>query len=133
MKGRARHVGFAVDAEDRDELVASLPADQVAAAHRAAQPARHFLEHLVAGSVAVGVVDRLEAVQVEKQHGGLAIVAPGRAEQMQAELIDQSAVRQAGERVVPRCMQEKNNNQQQQQKNKQKKTDTKKHNKNDGT
>jgi hypothetical protein len=56
------------------ELVAAEPPDGVARTHRAAQPPCHLAEQLVADGVAEGVVDVLEAVEVEEQHRG---AAPG--------------------------------------------------------
>lgn len=57
-----------VDDHD-DELVAADPGDGVDGPHRGRQPRRHRPQHVVAGDVAVHVVDRLEPVDVaEPQH-----------------------------------------------------------------
>ena len=59
-------------AEHDDEFVAAHADHDVAVAHAGAQPARHFLQQLVAGLVAAGVVDVLEAIEIEKhdaEHG----------------------------------------------------------------
>ena len=64
-----------------------------------AQPVRHRPQQLVAGVVAVAVVDGLELVDVEQQH------ADPRAaglERVLEAVVEQRAVRQLGERVVER-------------------------------
>ena len=55
--------------EQDGELVAAEPRHGVAGAHRRPQPARDPDEELVAGYVAEAVVDDLEAVEVEEEHG----------------------------------------------------------------
>ena len=51
--------------QQHDELLAAPAAGEVAGAHAAAQRRAEGLEHLVAGLVAVAVVERLEVVEVE--------------------------------------------------------------------
>src|SRR5207237_795064 len=46
------------------EFLAAVTADQVAFAHHRAQGFSHLLQHLVADAVSVGVIDRLEVVDV---------------------------------------------------------------------
>src|SRR5215211_729760 len=53
--------------EQHDELVARQPGDRVCLPHTARQPIRHLSEQQIADVVSQGVVDALEAVQVEKQ------------------------------------------------------------------
>ena len=62
----------------------------------------------VAGLVAERVVDELEAVEVEEQHGGAAVaVAAARAPQRLLEPVEeQRPVREPGERVVERAVAE---------------------------
>src|SRR5260370_24553094 len=45
-----------------------IAAGEIDAAHRLPQPLGELLEHVVAGGMAVGVVDGLEEVDVEHQH-----------------------------------------------------------------
>jgi hypothetical protein len=52
---------------DDDELLAAIAAGQIHAAHIVAQPPGKFAQHIVAGIVAMGVVDVLEAVDVGDQ------------------------------------------------------------------
>jgi hypothetical protein len=55
-------------AQQDGELVAAQAGDAVAGAHARGEPAGDGDEQLVAGRVAEGVVDRLEAVEVDEQH-----------------------------------------------------------------
>ncbi len=55
--------------EQDAELVAAPPADRVPGAHAGDKPRRDLLEQEVAGGVAERVVDRLEPVEVEVEHG----------------------------------------------------------------
>ena len=56
--------------EQHGELVAAQPRDRVAG-RAAQQPLGHLDQQLVAGGVAEAVVDRLEVVEVEEEHGDL--------------------------------------------------------------
>jgi hypothetical protein len=53
---------------DDREFVAAEAGEGVARPQQLLEPARHELDELVAGRVAVGVVDILEAVEVEEHH-----------------------------------------------------------------
>ena len=57
------------DRQRGDELLAAVAGHQVLAAGRLAEHDRHLAEHGVAGVVAERVVDPLEVVDVEHQHG----------------------------------------------------------------
>ena len=59
-------------------------------------------QHLVAGRVAERVVDRAEAVQAEQQHRDARAQRP--RERLLEALLEEQAVRQAGERVVQRLV-----------------------------
>ena len=50
------------------ELIATQAANHVTVAHDPAQPLRHDAQQLVAGIVAMAVIDGLEVVQVEEQY-----------------------------------------------------------------
>ena len=62
------------------------------------QPLGHLVEQLVADGVAHGVVDHLEVVDVDEQHGGRLV----RVEPLGERGAEPGAVGQAGERVVQR-------------------------------
>ena len=78
---RARLVGVADVGLQDHELVAAEPADRVGLAQAGMQALGDRLEQQVAAGQAEGVVDALEAVEVEQQHRGDAVgcAAPGRA------------------------------------------------------
>ena len=88
-------------ADEYRELVAAEPGGEILGADRAGEPVRELREQLVAGAVTPGVVDRLEAVEVEIEDGRRAV--PQR-ELVLDRLEQVEAVRQAGERVVVRLV-----------------------------
>ena len=65
---------------------------------------RELAEQLVAALVAERVVDELEAVDVEHEHGDRAAVARGERERVVDAVDEQRAVRQPGQRVVQRAV-----------------------------
>ncbi len=68
----------ATQAGQVDLLVQGIAArHHVGGAHRLAQPVRHQLQQQVPGTMAQGVVDVLEAVQVHEQHRQLVLLAAG--------------------------------------------------------
>jgi hypothetical protein len=103
LGGRPLGVAQAVHvAQQHDEFVAAQARHGVFLARIRQQALRHHLEDLVAVGVAVGVVDRLEAVQVEVHDRGLVVVAVGVLQGVFDAVFEQAAVRQAGEGVVQR-------------------------------
>jgi hypothetical protein len=60
----------------------------------------HLAQQLIAGGVAQGVVDLLEAVQVDEQHRQLLVVARGGGNGLVGLGLQQAAVGQAGQAVV---------------------------------
>ena len=68
-----------VENGDHDELVAAPAGDHVLEPGRGPQPGRDPLQHRVTGLVAVGVVDVLEAVQVDQQQCHRLPHRPGRS------------------------------------------------------
>ena len=78
LRGRMR--GLAVGARQQHrELVAAEPPDQVGLARLGGQRVGDVPEEVVAGAVAVGVVDQLEPVDVEQQQGQLGSARGARA------------------------------------------------------
>ncbi len=57
-------------------------------------------EEFVTGLVADGVVDRLEAVQVDEEDGGASVAAAAAGQGLADAAGEQGAVGQVGERVV---------------------------------
>ena len=99
LEGRVRGVEAG---QHEHELVAAEARDRVRLAHRRREPLRDRLQQLVAGVVAERVVDALEVVEVEEQAGDLRGVALRLREDLLQPLVQQRAVRQAGEDVVLR-------------------------------
>ena len=91
---------------DHHELVAAEACDEVARAQRDTQARAHLDEERVTGIVAHAVVEHLEAVDVEEEHGRVrsssARVCGDPPEAVEHEL----AVREAGERIVARLVRE---------------------------
>ena len=85
--------------EDR-ELVAGEPRDDIGRAHRRAQALGEFDQHRVAGRMAEVVVDRLEMVDVEKQHRDAETLLARFRECLLESLEEQRPVRQSRENVV---------------------------------
>ena len=91
--------GADVRAQD-DELVAREPAHHVALARRRLEPPGQLLQELVTAGVAERVVDELEAVDVDEEHGQVGLVLH-RDHQLAVELVVEGlTVAEPGERVV---------------------------------
>ena len=95
-----RLAGFRLLAvDDQAELVAGQPRHH-AAARRLLQPARHLDQHLVADRVTEHVVDFLQAVEVDAEHGEFLVGAGAGLDHLRQRLQEGGAVRQVGEAVV---------------------------------
>ena len=68
-------VGLAEIPQQQRELVAAEPADHVGGAHLARQRRDDGLEHLIARGVPEGVVDRLQAIDVEHDQRAAGVIA----------------------------------------------------------
>ena len=101
-----RRAGDVVAAgEEEPELVSAEPRDRVSGPDRLGEPPGDRDEEVVAGLVTEAVVDHLEPVEVEEQHGeALAVVARRRVEHVGEPVEEQRAVRQPGEGVVERVV-----------------------------
>jgi len=79
--GGLRHLQLVVDhRQDRDELVAAQPSDEVVAPHAVAHPPARLDQCLVADRVTERVVDRLETVEVDKEDADASAAALGGCE-----------------------------------------------------
>jgi hypothetical protein len=95
------HVLRVVDPrEEQHELVAPEASHGVAFAHGGGEPIRHPLQQLVPRGVAEGVVDALQAVEVEEDDGEAVPVAVGLGERDRQAVEEEAAVGQAGEGVA---------------------------------
>ena len=61
---------------DDDELVAAEPGDEITGAQRLVEAATHLDEEAVSGVVADAVVEDLEPVEVEEEHGDIRAALP---------------------------------------------------------
>jgi hypothetical protein len=101
-RGRVRSRLHPLD-EDR-QLVSAEPCQAVRLPEGVLQPRRDRLKKLIPDGVSQGVVDQLEAVEVEDEHGRLPLIAP-RLGQGEPQVVEQQVpVRKPGERVVERAM-----------------------------
>ena len=103
-RGGLVHVGDAV--EQHRELVAAEAGDGVRRADGRLEPARDRDQQPVSHVVAERVVDELEAVEVEEQHGGRGgrLGALGAADRLVEAVEEQHAVGQPGQGVVHRVV-----------------------------
>ena len=99
----ARLVERAAD-QQHAELVAAEARHGVRVAHRLADQRRDLAQHVVAREVAAGVVDRLEAIEVQIAHH---VALPARArdfERLAEAALEFAAIDQPGQRVVARLV-----------------------------
>ena len=105
VAGGGDRLGLPGARQQHRELVAAEPRQGVLRPQRRGEPARRALQQQVAEVVAEGVVDVLEAVEVEQQQpdGALAAGEPPPSSALQP-VVEQRAVGQAGEGVVARLV-----------------------------
>ena len=95
--GRCRGAGLL---EEHAELVAAKAGERVLCSEACGHPRRGNLQHVVANVVTAGIIDELEAVQVEVQHRELVAATPCSVFRVTDAIHEQLAVRQARERIV---------------------------------
>ena len=100
--GKPPDILIAVQPHQQHELITADPAGLGARRLERLQAFGHLLEQRVAGAVAIGIVDRLEAVQVQVQHRELRLVLAGPAHRLVQRAQQAVAVQQAGQRILPR-------------------------------
>ena len=81
--------------QNHQELLAAIPGDNVAGAKPIREPLSHVFQTHVAHVMAVGVVDRLEPVQIQKDHGERAAAAPAPGDLAFEQEVGLAAVEQA--------------------------------------
>ncbi|HEY3726388.1 MAG TPA: hypothetical protein VGL51_04385 [Solirubrobacteraceae bacterium] len=91
-------------AEQQGELVAAQAGDRVRGPDGTTKPDSDLGQQLVAGGVAEGVVDLLEAVEVHQHHGQPGQVALGLCDGVLDALLEQDPVGKPGQRVVQRLV-----------------------------
>ena len=83
-----------------DELVATEPASRPPSGNRRGEPLGHLLQHPIAHRMAEAVVDHLEVVEVDEQHGDLA--GRGGGEQPVEQADERRTIGEIGQVVVRR-------------------------------
>jgi hypothetical protein len=92
--------GHAHAGQHQHEFLAALACQHVGAAHVLAQQQRHRHQHLVAGSMAVFVVDALEVIDVDLGQRQRPLLALRRRQDLGAAALEVAAVAQSGQRVA---------------------------------
>jgi hypothetical protein len=87
-----------------EELLAAEAAEGVDLAQLGLERRRGVLQRAVAGRMAVAIVDGLEVVEVEHEHGERLSGAPAALHLAKQRLFHRPAVEQAGQAVVARAM-----------------------------
>lgn len=97
-------VAGAVADDQRGELVPAEAGGGVPGADGVGEPLRGLDEEFVARLMTDGVVDGLEAVEVDEEHGGAGVARAPSAERLAHPGGEEGAVGQVGERVVLRVV-----------------------------
>ena len=92
--------------EQHRELVAAETGDRVLGPEADGQPLAEADEELIARAVTEAVVDHLEAIEVEEEHGEQLAPALGARQGVGEAIYEQCAVGEAGERVAERLPRE---------------------------
>ena len=82
------------------ELVTAKAGDVIALAHELPEASGRFDEQLVAGGMAQRVIDLLESVEIDKEHGQGMVAAPHARQCLLGSFDEQLAVGQAGEWIM---------------------------------
>ena len=86
--------------EQHGELVAAKPRDGIGRARALDEPLRGGLQQPVADVVAERVIDVLEVVEVDHQHGEAVLRAPRQVERVLHAVAEQAPVRKQCQRIV---------------------------------
>ena len=90
--------------QQQAELVAAQAPQRIAGAHPLVHHLAELPQQLVACQVAAGVVDLLEAVQIQEAHGMLGAAVGGARHRADEPLLEFGAVDESGERIVGRLV-----------------------------
>src|SRR5665647_1589612 len=82
------------------ELIPALSRHRIFLAQADIHARRHLLQQLVAGLVAMTIIDRLELIEIDKQNCHAVVVACSTAERLLETIGEKAAIWQAGQFVV---------------------------------
>ena len=88
------------------EFIAAETRDGFAHAHGAGNPTRDDLQQFVPDGVSERVVDPLEPVEIEQDHGHVLMTAPTPFERMMQTIAKEDAIGEAGQLIVKRLLDE---------------------------
>ena len=85
---------------DYDELVAAVPGAGIDLAHTRCEPLGNVAQEPIARAVAEGIVDRLEAIEIDRKERELETVPPSAFDRGVEAFLEHAPVRQTGQFVV---------------------------------
>ncbi len=98
--GEGGQILIVFDTYHQHELVTAQSCQHIVGPQQLAGALGHRHQQCIAGLVAVGIVDLLEAVQVHEHHGETAAALLGLGQCLHDATLQQQAVGQAGERIM---------------------------------
>src|SRR5208283_3919704 len=98
--GRLQGIGIGGAAGDDGELVAAEPGNQIVAAHHPTQALRDLKNELVADMVAERIVDILEVIEIDVEHGRRRAAVTDLVDHGLQSFTEIDAVGQAADRIV---------------------------------
>ena len=104
--GHVRGIALVPDIlEQKNELVSPKPCHRITGAPARLEPAADHLQQLIPDQVSEAVIDRLEAIEIEIEHGKHTLGAPFRPFDRPSQAIEeQGAVGELGQRIVKGTM-----------------------------
>ena len=86
--------------KQHDEFIASLPADRVRSARAIHQASCDGLEKSVADRMPQGIVDVLEAIQIQEHHRRLFRMTPGQDDRLRDPFVQEHSIGQPGQEIM---------------------------------
>ena len=83
-----------------DEFVAAYPRHRIADAQHASEPVGNELEQCVACGMPQIIIDRLEVVKIDEQHGNFFTAPNGLGEDLPEAIQEEGAIGQVSKRVM---------------------------------
>jgi hypothetical protein len=86
--------------DDEHEFVTTDARHRIDVAHQPGQAPRNLAQQFIARTMTQRIVDELEPVEIENQHGERLAIAIGMRNRLRKSIVEQHAVGQARERIV---------------------------------